>query len=104
MERCIAGMEPDQKTDIPDFMTPHKTLEIMYKLMEENSVTIYNYCKETISKGMKVNTQDPNFMMGLQEKLVKCKKESTVLNKSGLMEYNEHPEKIMAHTRKTFLR
>jgi hypothetical protein len=65
MEKCIAGMEPDSKTDIPEFMTPKATMEIMYKLMEEHSVEIYKYCKEAISNGQKVNTTDPQFMMGL---------------------------------------
>lgn len=65
MDKVVAGNEPDQKTDIPEFMTPQKTLEIMFKVMEENSVEIYRYCKKAISQGLKVNTQDPTFMMGL---------------------------------------
>ena len=46
LEKAILGEVPNYKTEIPDFLTFEKVLELLNEIMMENTVYIFDKIKE----------------------------------------------------------
>lgn len=61
------GIPPDLRAEIPAFLTPELTLNLMRKIMKESLFKIQDFLSNLKAKGISISMQNPQVLMGLQD-------------------------------------
>jgi hypothetical protein len=51
LEKACVGVAPDSKAEIPDFLTPEKTLQILEKIMKSSALRIHQAFQDLKNQG-----------------------------------------------------
>jgi len=65
-DRAFMGAAPDLKTEIPEFLTPQLTLNILQKIMKESVFRIQEFLQNLKEKGISIACNDSQVLMGIQ--------------------------------------
>jgi len=92
-DKAFLGKAPDLRCEIPAFLTPELTLQIMTKIMKETNLKIFRFLQELKSKNVSISYNDPEVFMGLQDLKLDDIKLKVVIEE-GLDKFEDSPLKI----------
>lgn len=61
-DKSFQGIAPDPKTDIPEFLTASKTIEILRRVMTESAVKLNEKLLELMEAGEQIDINNPRLM------------------------------------------
>lgn len=61
-DNSFLGVAPDAKTDIPDFLTPDVTFQILEKVMLQSALKLNQKLTEFKESGEEINFNNPRLM------------------------------------------
>lgn len=103
MSNATKGVLPDSKTDIPEFLTPEKTLKIYERIMKTSALKIREVFQNLKQEGEEINLNNPRVLNSLNNvKLEEIKK--LILQEEGLNNFDDAPSKILQYASIKFTR
>jgi len=95
-EKAFTGVAPELRTELPDFLTPEVTLNILKKIMKESVFKIQEFMQDLKEKGVSLSFNNSQVLLGIQNlRLDDLRKE--ILVKEGLDKFKAHPLKIFQY-------
>jgi len=96
LQKAVEGIPPDNKTDIPPFLTPKFVLELLGKIMKESLRKIQKSFQELKSQGVEISFNNPRILMTLHNlKLEDLRRD--ILIEAGLDKFEDPAAKIFQY-------